>query len=113
MKSLFILRCLFALLLLFVTYSQGVSQSSDCKEIKAKAVVTDSTPGNDDGKIELQLDKAPARFSVHLFQVGKDPRTNINTLTIESLSKGKYLVVVADKNPKSDFCPKAIEVNVK
>ena len=112
MKSPFILRCVFALLLLFVAFFQGVSQSSDCKEIKAKAIVTDSTPGNEDGKIEIQLENGPSKFQVAILTLGKNPRT-YNTLTIEHLSKGKYLVVVGDKNPQSDFCPKAIEVNVQ
>lgn len=113
MKSPFIPRCLFALVLLLFTVSKGVSQSTDCKEIKAKVEVTDSTPGNDDGEITVILENGPAKFSIHLLQLGKDPKTNLSTLSIGNLSKGKYLVVVSDKNSKSGFCPKAIEVNVK
>jgi hypothetical protein len=112
MKSSLSLRLLVAFLLLFITFSRGVSQSSNCKEIKAKVVVTDSTPGNDDGKIEIEIEKGPSRFRVCVMTMGL-PKVYNNTHEIKGLRKGKHVVVVGDMDPKSDFCQQSIEVTVK
>lgn len=96
---------------LFLLAFVCVKGFGQCNEIQVKTKVTNTTEGQSNGTIELEVSgNAGHDVSINLFGPRRNNRLDISGSIITDLEKGKYIVVVSGRKEGNNLCPVAINV---
>jgi len=92
---------LFSGLLLVSTLFPAVT---DCDSIQLDLQVTHTSDGNNDGKIEVSVEKGQAPFKVYLFADKRsDNLLDVKFKDLKNLKAGNYLLLVQDSGGECTY----------
>lgn len=86
---------LFSVILFILANVPGIPV---CNDIQLSLITTNTSEGQNNGKIEVKVEKGHPPFKVYLYaEKRKDNKLDIKFKDLENLAPGKYLLVVQDK----------------
>lgn len=98
-------------LCMFVACASAFAQESQCKNVNLELKISPTTNGLNNGEIRIT---APAPIDPVIHLISRDPkksRYNHKSLTISTLSKGDYDVLITDY--KDRVCPTHKKVTIE
>ena len=87
--------------------------TENCQEIKCSTIITDSRDGQSNGSIQVSFIDSRSLFKISIISADGKKDIDDSKSSMDSLKKGKYLVVVTGKKAESNFCPRYFELAIK